>query len=153
MNDILLKCNTCEKIFSSGIAMTVGSSATFENNKSQCAFCGSMESIPDGTFKSTVKGIIKILNTSENRKEQAEELYTELKSARTKEDLTTLKGSSKLSKFKNWIPDSPEKIAAYLIIIQVFIQLCSKSPEVNIEYNNFVSEYNIVLDNDKESRK
>lgn len=147
MNQILVKCKNCGKIFPSGIAMAPGSSATFINNKSICRFCGSMENIPDGTFKSTVEGFIQVLKETDNPLKQAQDLFNDLQQSKTREDLSKLKKSQKFSKFKKWLPDSPEKIAAYIAIIYALIQLLTKTPEINhIEYNNFVTEYNQTLD-------
>ncbi|GAG00427.1 unnamed protein product, partial [marine sediment metagenome] len=36
--------------------MAPGASATFIDNKAKCLYCGSLENIPNGTFKATVEG-------------------------------------------------------------------------------------------------
>lgn len=138
----MLQCQQCKKIFSSGIMMTAGASATFINNKSQCPFCYSMENIPDGTFKATVEGFISELKNVEDPLKKAKEIFEVLQKIKTSHDLLEIKQSTKFSKFKKWLPDSPEKIAAYIVIFSTLIQLLTKSPDTKIEYNTFVNQYN-----------
>lgn len=143
MPPILLQCQSCKRIFSSGINLGVGATATLKGNVSQCPFCKSMENIPDGTFKGTVKGIVKILEQSDSPLSTAKDLLDALEKSRTPEDLAKIKQSSKFAKFKKWIPNTPEKLAAYIAIIYTIIQLLIKSPRMHIEYNEtFVKIYN-----------
>lgn len=121
--------------------MGPGSSATFIGNKSRCPHCGSLENIPDGTFKDTVDGFIKILKGSENPLNDAKALLEDLE----KGDLKEIKESSKFSRFHKWIPDSPEKIAVYVAIVCAIVQLLTQKPDINIEYNTFVSQYNQTI--------
>ena len=144
---LMLYCNNCGKIFSSRIDMGLGSSATFINNKSQCPYCGSMENIPDGTFRSTIEGFTKILEASDNPIEKAKELLSELKKIKTIDDINSIKKSAKFEKFKDWLPNSPEKILVYISIISVIINLLIKNPETHIEYNTFVNQYNQTIIN------
>ncbi len=147
-----MECKNCGKIFSSGIFMAPGSSATFIGNKSQCPFCGSMENIPDGTFKATVEGFVKILEQSQNPLNRAKELLEALEKSKGSGDLAEIKKSSKFSEFKKWLPDSPEKIAAYIAIIYTIIQLLMQKPNIHIEYNDFfISQYNQVINIDIEN--
>lgn len=146
MPNLLMECKICGKIFSSGIFMPSGSSATFIGNKSRCPSCGSMENIPDGTFKATVEGFIKILEQSPNSLDRAKELLEVLEKSKSSSDLVEIKKSSKFSDFKKWLPDSPEKIAAYIAIIYTIIQLLIQKPDIHIEYNDFfISQYNQVI--------
>ncbi len=145
MPQILLQCKNCQKIFPSGIELGVGASTTFVGNLSQCPFCGSMENIPDGTFKGTVEGIAKILESSPNRLQTTKDLLEALEKSKTKKDLSRLKNSSQFSKFKKWIPDSLEKIYYYVIILQVIIQLLTKNPVIKIEINEVINVYNQVV--------
>lgn len=142
MPRLMLQCKNCSKIFSSGISMGPGSSATFISNRSQCPFCGSMENIPDGTFKATVEGFIQILEESEDPIQIAKELLHELQKVKTQEEITKVKELSKFEKLKIWLPNSPEKVAAYIAIIYTLIQVWTKNPEVHIEYNTFINQYN-----------
>ncbi|MCK4592579.1 hypothetical protein KAT63_04045 [Candidatus Parcubacteria bacterium] len=146
MNQLLLKCKACGKIFSSGIVMSPGSSATFINNKSQCIYCGSMENIPDGTFRSTVEGFIKILEDSGNPVQKAKELLEELQKNKTSDDLLKTKKSFRFSKYKKLIPSSRKDIAIYISIISVLIQLWKGTPDIHVEYDVFVNQYNQNID-------
>jgi len=150
MPKLLIECKNCGKIFPSGIFMAPGSSATFIGNKSQCPFCGSMENIPDGTFRATVEGFVEILEQSKNPLDKAKELLEALEKIKGSSDLAEIKKSSKFSEFKKWLPDSPEKIATYIAIIYTIIQLLTQKPDVHIEYNDFfISQYNQVINIEK----
>lgn len=142
---LMMQCKRCGKVFSSGIEMDPGASATFIDNKTQCQFCGSMENIPDGTFRATVEGFIQALEQTDNPLKKAKELFEALQKSKTEKDLSVIKESSTFAKLKKWIPNSPEKIAAYIAIIYTLIQLWTKSPSVHIEYNTFVNQYNQTI--------
>lgn len=145
MPQILVQCKNCQRIFPSEIELGVGATATFVGNLSQCPFCGSMESIPDGTFKGTVEGIVKILESSPNRLQTAKDLLEALGRSKTENDLSKLKHSSRFSKFKRWIPDSLEKIYYYIVILQAIILLLTRNPVIKIEVNNVMSIYNQIV--------
>ena len=147
MPQILVQCKKCQRIFSSGIELGVGASATLIDNISHCPFCGSIENIPDGTFRGTVEGVIKILENSSNKLQAAKELLESLEKNSNITDLSKVKKSSKPSQFKKWLPDSPQKIAIYIAILQTIIQLLTKNPTIQIEYNNFINIYNHVIVN------
>jgi hypothetical protein len=123
--------------------MAPGSSATFESNKAQCPFCGSWENIPDGSFKATVEGFINILEKFPNPLDTAKDLLSALESIKAPSDLDKIKINPKFSPFSGWLPNTPEKIAAYVAIIYSIIQLLTQKPAVQIEYNNyFIEQYN-----------
>jgi predicted Zn-ribbon and HTH transcriptional regulator len=138
-----LQCKKCNRVFSSGINLGVGATVRLKGNRSRCPYCGSMENIPDGTFRSTVEGIVGVLEQSRDPIGTAKDLLDALEKSKTSEDLEKLKRSSKLSKFKKWIPNSLQKLAWYAAIIYVILQLLSKSPNGHIEYNQqFIDNYN-----------
>lgn len=141
----MLQCKNCLRSFSSGINIGSGATVTLVGNKSRCPFCGSFENIPDGTFKGTVEGIVKILEQSEDPLKKANELFEALERAKRQNDLTEIKTSSKFSAFKKWLPDSPEKIAAYIAIIYTIIQLLTKEPQISIKYDIFINQYNQIV--------
>ena len=146
------QCKKCNRVISSGINLGVGASVTLKGNRSQCPYCGSMENIPDGTFGSTVEGIVRVLEQSRDPAGTAKDLFDVLEKSKTPEDLEILKRSSKFSKFKKWIPDTPQKVAAYVAIIAVILQLLLKSPDVHIDCNQqFIKNYNqyIILQEEK----
>jgi len=145
MPQIILKCKNCEKVFPSGIEITAGSSATLIGNMSRCRYCGSMENIPDGTFKATVEGFIQILKTSHDPLKEARELLESLQKSKSANDLETIKQSAKFSKFEAWIPNTPEKIAAYIAIVYTAVSLLTQKPDTHIEYNTFINKYNETI--------
>ena len=60
----------------------------------------------------------------------------------TSRDLEEIKNLKQFEKFKKWLPDSPEKIAAYIAIAYTIVQIFTKSPNTSISYNYFVEQYN-----------
>ena len=153
MPKLLMQCKKCGKIFSSGIFMAPGSSATFIGNKSQCPFCGSMENVPDGTFRATVEGFVEILEQSKDPLNKARELLDALEKSKNSNDLSEIKESSKFSGFKKWLPNTPEKIAVYIAIVYTIIQLLTQKPDIHIEYNDFINQYNQVINTELEKKK
>ena len=147
-----MQCTNCRRIFSSGINLGIGATVTLKSNVSQCPFCGSMESIPDGTFRATVEGFIEILEGFENPLSKAKELLSALEKSKSVDDLAEIKKSSKFSKFEKWIPNTPGKIATYITIISIVIQLLTQKPGIHIEYNNFINQYNQVINIDLDNK-
>lgn len=127
MPQILVQCKNCQRIFPSGIELGLGATATFAGNRSQCPYCGSMENIPDGTFRGTVEGIVKILESSPNRLQTAKDLLESLEKSKSANDLSKVKRSSQFSKFRKWIPDSPQKLAVYIANASFCIAVCCHS--------------------------
>lgn len=100
-----------------------------------------MENIPDGTFRSTVQGLLTKIQYSSNPLREASQLFEELQ--QSKKDPTISKSSALLRKYEKWLPNTPEKIAAYIAIVYTLIQLLGRSPNSKIEYNDyFINEYN-----------
>ena len=141
----MLQCKNCWRIFSSGINLGSGSTVILKGNKSQCPYCGSLENIPDGTFRGTVEGIVQILEKAENPIKKAKELLDELENIKNEKDLTKVKSSSKFKDFKKWLPDSPAKILIYISILQILINLLTKNHRIQIKYNIFVAQYNQII--------
>lgn len=146
MNELFLKCSDCNKVFPSGFIAISKKPCFFKNCQSQCRFCGSMENIPDGTFRSTVEGFVKVLEIVDDPLGKAKELLNELQKSRTSGDLLKIQKSQNFTEFKKWLPDSPEKIAAYIAIIYTVVQILTKDPVQNFEYNTFVNQYNQTID-------
>lgn len=103
--------------------------------------------IPDGTFRGKVEGIAKILENSPDRLRTAKDLLEAFEKSKSKDDLSRVKRSAKFSKFRKWTPDTPEKLSAYIAILYTIIQLLTKNPNVQIEYNTVVRVYNQVIAN------
>ena len=68
-----------------------------------------------------------------------------LKNTSSSEDLQDALSEPWLKKYQKWLTDSPEKIAAYLAIFYTLMQIWSKSPIIEIDYNQFNIEYNQTL--------
>ncbi len=140
---MFLQCKNCSRIFSPGIVLGPGVNATFEGCKASCPYCNSTVNIPDGTFRATVEGFVKILKQSEDPLTQAKELLNVLEKSKSTNDLVQIKKSEKFSRFSKWFPDTPEKIAAYIAIVATVLQLLMQKANIDIEYNqNFISQYN-----------
>lgn len=75
-----------------------------------------MEQVPDGIFRNTVEGIVKLLSSSPNPIQTIKQVLTDLENVKKKNDVSLLSESAALSSFKQWIPNSPEKLAAYIAI-------------------------------------
>lgn len=144
---MMLECSRCLKIFSSGFSFGPGTIINMRGNVSLCPFCGSPQSTPDGTFRATVEGFTAILKNSSDPLKEAEQLLEKLESIKTNEDLEGIKKSSSLKKFKRWLPDTPEKIAAYIAIVYTFIQILTSQPRAVNNYNVFVKQYNQTVIN------
>lgn len=145
MSLLMLQCKNCLRIFSSGLNIGPDSTVTLMGNKARCPSCGSWENIPDGTFKGTIEGIVRILEQSGNPLQKTKELLEALEEAKSQNDLIKLKESSRFRSFRKWIPDSPEKIAAYIAIVYTIFQLLTKNPTIHIDYNIFINQYNQVV--------
>lgn len=141
----MLQCNRCKRVFSSGINMAPGASATFIDNKTKCPFCGSWENIPDGTFRATVEGFIQVLRQSENPLSKAQELLDALQNTKTQNDLKELKQSQKFKSLQKWLPTSLEKVGIYIAIIYALTQMLINDPKMDIEYTIFIKEYNQII--------
>ncbi len=142
MPSIMCPCSICGMSFPSGIGIAPGASATLYGNISQCPNCGSMEQVPDGTFRATVEGIIDYISQSTNPIQTAKEVLEELEITRVSPDLQRLKNVKTAPFFRKWVPDTPQKLAAYIAIIYTIYKLLIQQPTANIEYNQtFLNQY------------
>jgi len=148
MPSLNLQCTNCLRIFSPGICIEGNSSITFNNCVSNCPFCGSSQSIPDGVFKDTVEGFIEFFRGSDSSLKNANELFNALQKIETPQDLEEIKRSKQFEELKKWLPNSPEKIAAYIAIAYTIVQMFTKSPSTSINYNSFVEQYNETINID-----
>lgn len=139
MPALMLECQNCYKVFQSGIYMKEGSSATLQNNKSQCPFCRSMENIPNGTFMATVNGFIDLLKDSKNPLRDAKEILKGLE----QKNLSQIQQKYKI---ENFLENNKRKIVIAMALLKILIDLLSKEPNIEINSNivnqNFYSQYN-----------
>jgi hypothetical protein len=146
MPALMLQCRQCGSLFSSGIAIEGNATVNLQGNRSQCPYCGSMEQVPDGTFRNTVEGIVKVLSASSNPLQTVKQVLHDLEKAKKNNDVSSLDDSVPVTSFKQWLPNTPEKLAAYIAIFYTIYLLLSRQPAVNIEYNKiFINQYNSVI--------
>ena len=143
----MLQCSRCATIFSSEIHVSDGKSITFEGGfHIQCPRCGSLESIPDGTFRETVEGIATLLHQSQNPLKEAVEILGTLEDSRRQGSVVPLQSMPWFTQYKQWLPDTPEKIAAYVGIFAFMYQTLMKDPGLRIEYSpTFIEQYNQTI--------
>jgi len=101
-----------------------------------------MENVPNGNLTGTIDGVIKILENSPDPLQTAQSLFDALEKNKNKNDLSKLKQTPQFSKFKKWIPDSPNKILIYLTVLKIVIEILTKNPSMTIDINNIVTIYN-----------
>ena len=146
MKTLMLQCSKCATIFSSGMAVSNGGTISITNCYAQCPRCGSVESIPDGTFQETVEGIARLLLKSQDPLHEVSEIFEALEESRRQGNVSPLQSKPWYVRFKKWLPDSPEKIAAYLTIFLVVQQILTKNPSQHIEYSpTFIEQYNQTI--------
>ena len=142
----MLQCSRCSSIFSSGMAVSNGGTIIIRDCFAQCPKCGSIENIPDGTFKETVEGIARLLQKSQNPLKEVGEILSALEAGRSQGSVLPLLSKPWYILFKKWLPDTPEKIAAYVGIFGVIYQFLMKDPSVHIEYSpTFIDQYNQTI--------
>ncbi len=92
------------------------------------------------TFGKIVKAFIETVEASGEPFKAASELLGELEAAKQKGNISDLKKSKRFAAFKKWLPDSPEKVAAYIVIAQVIVQLLTKEPDKPIDHTTIVNQ-------------
>ena len=90
------------------------------------------------SFGKIVEAVINVVNTSEDPLHTAREILGELEKAKVENDISILTKSSKLAFLSKWIPDSPEKLAAYIVILTTISQILTKEPAKPIEYKTVI---------------
>lgn len=115
----------------------------------------SAQTLELASFGKIVQAFVDHVQSSDKPLEVASDLLGELERAKAKNDVAGLQESSKLSKIRKWLPDSPEKIAAYIAIAHVIVQLLTREPNVKIEYNTVIHQINqtVVVQEPKNDTK
>lgn len=143
MPTLMFECQNCHKMISSGLDLGEGSTVTLENNRSQCRYCNSIASIPNGTFMVTVNGLIDLLKDSKNPLKDAKEILNELE----KGNISKVPQRDKIEKF---LGNNERKIAVAVVVLKILIDLLSKEPNIQINNNilnqNFYSQYNQYIE-------
>lgn len=84
-------------------------------------------------FGKIVKAFIDTVEKTGQPLQAASDLLSELEEAKEKGDASGLRKSKKFSFLKKWLPDSPEKIAAYIVIVTAIIQLLTEESVTKID--------------------
>lgn len=100
---------------------------------------------PEEAIASFTHAIVDVINGSENPFETANDLLNELKSAELKSDDSKLKKLSNFESLKKWIPNTPEKLAVYIVIFDIVIRLLLAHPDKDIEYNTVFNNFSQIV--------
>ncbi len=100
------------------------------------------QAIELASFGKIVKAIAEVVNASPEPLLAAKEILHELEDAKSKNDASQFLESSKLQFLKKWIPDTPEKLAAYVVIGQLVVQLLVKQPDKPVEHTTVINQFN-----------
>jgi hypothetical protein len=103
---------------------------------------GSIGALP----KELMPDILELVKESNSPLKDIREILAALKDASDTRDYQGLENNSKYSKLKKWIPDTPEKLAAYAALISLVLQLISNGHSEPIQINNtFITEYQVIF--------
>lgn len=128
------------------MAVSNGGTILLENCYAECPRCGSTESIPDGIIQETVEGIAKLLQKSSNPLQKVGDILSALENSREQGSVSSLQSRPWYLEFKKWLPDTPEKIAAYVTIFAAIHQILTNNPSQHIEYSpTFIEQYNQTI--------
>jgi hypothetical protein len=107
------------------------------------------------TFGKIVKAFIDTVEASNEPLKAASELLGELEAAKDKGDTKNLQKSKRFSALRKWLPDTPEKVAAYIVIAQVIVQLLTKEPDKPIDQTTIINQIDqtVIIQLQKEPEK
>lgn len=124
------------------------------NNNFTCPHCNAVHSYSEKDFQYTrvqakelaslgkiVQNIINVVQQSDNPLKRATEMFEEFETAKKAGSVEKLHESPWLKALQKWLPDTPEKLAAYIVIIQIIIQLLTREPERPVEFNTVINQY------------
>jgi len=108
---------------------------------------GPIGSAPIGALpKEMAMDVLDIVRNSDTPIEDAREILRALKEVSESKIYSELEKNKKYRSLKKWIPDTPEKLAAYAAIVALILQFITKEPQNNIEINRtFIQEYTIIV--------
>jgi len=146
LHTLMIQCSKCLTVFSSGMAVSNGGTININNYHALCTNCGSLVGIPDCTFQETVEGIGTLLLKSPNPLQEVTNILEALEDSKTKGNISPLQSRPWYQQFKKWLPDSPEKVAAYIAIFLFIQQMLARNPGQNIEYSpTFIEQFNQTI--------
>ena len=92
--------------------------------------------------------ILALMKESNSPLQDVREILVALKEVSDSRDYPSLERNPKYSKLKKWIPDTPEKLAAYAALVTLVLQLASNGHTESIQINNtFISQYQVIIVN------
>jgi hypothetical protein len=153
-----VKCKSCGKIFETQIKIDPAIYKLMPGvkvgvNTFSCPHCNAQGQYSEedflytpqqvlelASFGKTVRAFVEHVRLSEAPLQAASELLHGLEQASATGDVTKLRNSPRLLKLRKWLPNSPEKVAAYVAVAHVIFQILTKEPSVKIEYKTVVNE-------------
>lgn len=138
-----IRCEACGNVFNSGFKIVNVPSVVMTGNKSRCPRCGTWASLPDGTFRANAEGLLEFLASTPDRRRFTEELLQDLRRAQSTGEVATLAANKKYESIARWLPNTPEKLAVYIALLQLMLQLLSRDPHVTINVNQVVNQVNV----------
>lgn len=169
-----IKCKNCGKTFETQIKIDPAIYAMYPNlavgqNTFTCPHCEKQETYTEKDFEYTqkqantlanfgkiVKAFVEVVEASSEPLKTATDILGDLENAKQKGDVAELKKSKLYSAFKKWIPDSPEKLAAYIVIIQVIINSLTNEPDKPLEQTTIINNIDqtvIMQIDDRQEKK
>jgi SEC-C motif-containing protein len=142
MVPLLVRCLVCRRVFPSGFDFAPGSTFRLEGNLTQCPYCGSFNAVPDGDFSVTLDGIVRLIADAANPLETARELQKAVKDVQSTGDPSPLLAI--YPGLTAWLPNTPEKAAAYITIIAFILDLILKllGTGATIDVTQVINVYN-----------
>jgi hypothetical protein len=153
-------CKHCEEAFESQIKIDPNIYAmvpnlTVGNNTFTCPACDQQatyserefiytksQAVELASFGKIVKAIAEAVDSSPEPLKAASDFLSKFEEAKSNNDSSIFLSSPNLGFLKKWIPDTPEKLAAYVVIGQLIFQLLTKQPDKPIEYNTVINQFN-----------
>jgi len=131
---------------------------TFRTPTFTCPHCDSKSSYTDSdyiytksqanelaSFGKIVKAIIATVENSHNPLKTATDLLGDFEQAKSTNDASAFDKSTNLSFLKKWIPDTPEKLAAYVVIGQLLVQSLTNQPQEKIDQRTIINNFNKTI--------
>jgi len=97
------------------------------------------------------RDIVSVITNASNPVQEANEILRLLREGKAIGNFDSLEKNKKYAALRKWLPNTPEKLAAYATIIVVVSQSLGKAPETKIEINNFfLNQYQLIIGNPRE---
>jgi hypothetical protein len=153
-----VKCRNCGKLFETQIKIDpaiykFAPGIRVGVNTFTCPHCNTQDQYSEedflytpqqvlelASFGKTVRAFVEHIRLSETPLQAASELLSGLEQASTTGDVNKLRNTPRLLKLRKWLPNSPEKVAAYVAVAHVIFQILTREPSLKIEYQTVVNE-------------